>query len=63
MEWIKLKDSLPEEGERVLCIAESGYMAIGFNLHNKMLRDTGCEEFNKVGYTLTHWQTLPKAPK
>jgi len=63
MEWIKLIDCLPIEGERVLCVTTSGNMQIGFNLHEEMYRDGDCNLFKKKGYTVEFWQTLPKAPK
>jgi len=62
MKWIKLIDSLPKEGERVLCITTSGNIQVGFKLHKKMYRDADFSTFEEKGYTVEYWQTLPKAP-
>ena len=52
MEWISVKDRLPEDGIKVLVAYNTGYVT------------TGRQWFGKWnGEGITHWMPLPPAPK
>lgn len=59
MNWIDVKDRLPEKGERVMiCVSESGsYHVSHLNIYNEWKIAIGIKI---VG--VTHWQPLPPLP-
>ncbi len=60
MEWISVKDDLPEEGKCVLIIEmPEGNINIGELLNGWFVES---EDLKKKKYT-THWMPLPKPPK
>ena len=62
MEWKIIQDGLPPKGKRVLCVTDTGYMEIGFQLNCKMYRGVSSTEFSESGYRITHWMELPSLP-
>lgn len=59
MEWISVKDRMPEDYQRVLCLFESGTMEVSFRASVKGFCYEGFKQTGKV----THWMPLPKKPK
>ena len=55
MEWISVKDRLPEDYQRVLCLFESGTMEVSFRASVKGFCYEGFKQTGKV----THWIPLP----
>jgi len=71
MDWIKVKDEMPEEGDTVLCyngIVCTGFVQLedcryesskkGWNLD--LIDSNEKEIFGRL--TVTHWMPLPKPP-
>lgn len=63
MEWIDVKDRLPEKGNRVLVYGkETGIMSVVAHLSVKgNWNDAACNELLAAKY-ITHWQPLPQTP-
>lgn len=62
MEWISVKDRLPEDGIRVLTYADNGAMFAA--THNDgWYVDTGEYYYASPLAIITHWMPLPDAPK
>ena len=59
MEWISVKDRMPEDYQRVLCLFESGTMEVSFRASVKGFCYEGFKQTGKV----THWIPLPEPPK
>ena len=57
--WISVKDRLPEDYQRVLCLFESGTMEVSFRASVKGFCYEGFKQTGKV----THWMPLPEPPK
>ena len=57
--WISVKDRLPEDYQRVLCLFESGTMEVSFRASVKGFCYEGFKQTGKV----THWIPLPEPPK
>ena len=55
-EWISVKDRLPEQGEKAICIAADGDMMIGKYTEWGWMFPCYFED-------LTHWMPLPQPPK
>lgn len=64
-QWIDVTEikSLPPNGKRVLCLTESGYMAVGYILNYTFERDSDCNPFYLSGYNVTHYMPLPQPPQ
>lgn len=66
--WISVQERLPEVHEialysdRVLVFTSSGLMRVGFLMRGEWVQDQGGKSFKDSGYTVTHWQPLPKPP-
>lgn len=61
MDWISVKDRLPEEGKEVLCFVQES-----FHPYHVATYDPEHKKFyNKYAYVVrtTHWQPLPPPPK
>lgn len=58
MEWISVKDRLPEDMERVLCVEENENFV--FISYYKTQYSTPRWDQNRL---ISHWMSLPKAPK
>lgn len=78
MEWIRVKDRLPEIGVKVLCYCESEdaeikmagpYFVceyinnIDLELDWDIVNDTYPNSSNYTGFSPTHWMPLPLSPK
>jgi hypothetical protein len=61
--WISVKERLPEETKRVLCLTSSGLYSVGYYYKNAWQGDAVYQSFEERGYTITHWQPLPEKPK
>jgi len=63
MEWISVKDKLPEEGENVL-IYEEAYSEVGYLFRGKWrsMETDFCGEPYELE-DVTHWMYLPEPPK
>lgn len=59
LEWISVKERLPEKGERILVTNGASVGEAYMNLQGKWMR-FGSE---LVWMTPTHWMPLPPAPK
>ena len=59
MEWISVKDRLPEK--ECLAIGYQGLMLIGW-LSNNGVDGFVCESDGEVLTEVTHWQSLPEPP-
>ena len=57
--WVSVKDRLPEDYQRVLCLFESGTMEVSFRASVKGFCYEGFKQTGKV----THWIPLPEPPK
>lgn len=57
--WVSVKDRLPEDYQRVLCLFESGTMEVSFRASVKGFCYEGFKQTGKV----THWMPLPEPPK
>ena len=55
-EWISVKDRLPEQGEKAICIDADGDMMIGKYTEWGWMFPCYFED-------LTHWMPLPQPPK
>lgn len=65
-EWISVKDSLPNEGERVLVHLRNNYIEVGYYEQSRYANDYegfqlpyGCIGISEI----THWQPLPEPPE
>ena len=63
MEWISVKDSLPDYNERVLLVGKHNIIYIGWREHSNW---KGKEHFS-IGRgcglsSVTHWMPLPEYP-
>ena len=58
MDWISVKDRLPEEKQRVIVRCSKVGTTVGWILWGKWMTDLGrgCSD-------VTHWMPLPKPPK
>jgi len=56
IEWISVKDKLPEEGKDVLCVDSKGAF-IG------CYREGVWYDIDSCGLRPTHWMPLPETPK
>jgi hypothetical protein len=63
MNWISVKERLPEETKRVLCLTSSGLYSVGYYYKNTWQADAVYHSFEERGYTVTHWQPLPDKPE
>jgi hypothetical protein len=68
MEWIKVEDELPEEGQKVIYFFE--YVGIHIGKFMKDKDNIGCPYGNtfygKSGFLtddVTHWMPLPEPPE
>lgn len=59
MEWISVKDRLPEENKRVLFVDKESWITTGFFTGMAFEYSHGEE----IGLELTHWMPLPEPPK
>ena len=57
--WISVKDRLPGDYQRVLCLFESGTMEVSFRASVKGFCYEGFKQTGKV----THWIPLPEPPQ
>lgn len=57
--WVSVKDRMPEDYQRVLCLFESGTMEVSFRASVKGFCYEGFKQTGKV----THWMPLPEPPK
>ena len=57
--WVSVRDRLPEDYQRVLCLFESGTMEVSFRASVKGFCYEGFKQTGKV----THWMPLPEPPK
>lgn len=57
--WVSVKDRLPEDYQKVLCLFESGTMEVSFRASVKGFCYEGFKQTGKV----THWMPLPEPPK
>ena len=57
--WVSVKDRLPEDYQRVLCLFKSGTMEVSFRASVKGFCYEGFKQTGKV----THWMPLPERPK
>jgi len=62
-DWISVHDCNLRDGDRVLCLTESGYMCIGYLLSGAWHSEERGKELSKQGYTVTHYRQLPYPPK
>ncbi len=59
MEWISVKEKLPEHGKHVLCHVKANYT--GGNFCVVLFQRNGIwDNYNSV---VTHWMSLPELPK
>ncbi len=60
MQWISVKDRLPEIDTYVIWVTESGFMFI-----KEIDKDDGAWWKEKTAYSgnITHWMPLPEPPK
>ena len=56
--WVSVKDRLPEDYQRVLCLFESGTLEVSFHASVKGFCYEGFKQTGKV----THWMPLPEPP-
>lgn len=61
MQWISVKDRLPEDDGKYLCCTRSGAIVVVKYHH---FRDTGrWRTYESVAQSITHWMPLPEPPK
>ena len=64
--WIKIKENypstLPNNGNIVLCLTNTGLMTIGFIYKGVWERNDVAKSFQEHGYVVTHWRPLPAPP-
>ena len=58
MDWISVKDRLPEEKQRVIVRCAIVGTTVGWILWGEWMTDLGCGCAD-----VTHWMPLPKPPK
>lgn len=58
MEWISVKDRLPENDNMVII-----WGGIGFYMNANWYTLTGTSFPRKIEWEVTHWMPLPKPPK
>jgi len=58
MEWIAIKDQLPEENKAVLLYDQDNYMAVAWLQNNSFVFECMFYGINDF----THWMPLPKPP-
>ncbi len=60
MEWISVKDRLPEEGERVIAFCSDGIIRLNRLEYGNfpIILGKGCSHIGT-----THWMPLPEPPK
>ena len=71
MNWISVKDQLPEEGETVLCyrkIIVSGWLCKNYCPNEKKRKGwhcdwSGIERSMFKRFPVTHWMPLPNPPE
>ena len=63
MEWISVKDRLPNEILRVLIYTTTGRMAIGYYYRGEWEEDARHGTFSHFGYEVKSWMPLPEPPK
>jgi hypothetical protein len=56
--WIPVGERMPEEGERVLMLMNTGYRAVGYVLNGKWVICFGAKFAEDYGYTVTHWKRI-----
>ena len=59
MEWIAIKDQLPQEGKVVLLCDQGGYMTVAWLELGRFY----FESMVWFPHEFTHWMPLPKPPK
>ena len=66
MDWISVKDSLPESGQLVLTLktylSESGWTYPSYVIDSGWKKNCGRFDWDKGGKT-TYWMSLPDQPK
>jgi hypothetical protein len=69
MEWISVKDKLPEaqvtgySSNRVLVITTSGMYEVAYVMDGVWWRERATKPFEDFGYKISHWMPLPEPPK
>lgn len=68
MEWISVKDKLPDVGQNVFVCSKNGHVqevAYSIGKWDDLLFWVDClEEFDSVSFDqFTHWMPLPQPPK
>ncbi len=59
MEWISVKDRMPENGVRVLTACDDGIVRLGISKGGFPFVVNRAHQFSGV----THWMPLPEPPK
>jgi len=68
MEWISVKDRLPDDDSRVIILINGVEVIFGFYTDEDMgwyWYNPYNQDYNNLslGYTVTHWISLPLAPE
>jgi len=63
-DWVSVeeKDKLPAQGKRVLIYTSSGMIDKGYRIGGLWERDCPGQNYDELGYTITHHRPLPTPP-
>lgn len=62
MEWISVKDRMPEDDATYLVYGRNGY-GIGFAVYYGDGEWLTCDDLTNITRFITHWMPLPESPK
>ncbi len=63
MDWISVKDKMPEEYSTALTINTAGFQHLFDWYHGEWIRMVDLEKIYRPNRRITHWMPLPKPPK
>jgi len=65
LEWISVKDRLPEEGKQVMTYDKNFGYRVDYMIKTKNMEElyVWCNRLITEWESVTHWQPLPKAPQ